>query len=149
MHTVIARYKENTGWAKDISHTIIQKGDDMPNIGREPSSFLLFIVNNYEKLQGEYHFVQGNPFDHSSKTLIYSRPDGAPHHPGLDLHSVCSALELPLLDEYPFTPGGQFTVTTEQIKSRPWEWYVHALYLSTQKENPWAFERLWYTIFDL
>lgn len=150
---VIARYQEDVSWAKDYKHVIIQKDEDMPNVGLEPASFLYFIVTNYLKLEGEYYFVQGNPFDHGNPIdnnpgdTHTSRPDGCPSHCGLQLHDTCMALGLEIRDTYTFTAGGQFKTTAEEIRKRPWEWYVKALYLTTQGQVPWEFERLWGYIF--
>lgn len=146
---VIARHQENIDWAKDYKHVVIQKGKDMPNIGLEVGSFLHFIVSNYDKLKGEYIFVQGNPFDHynpldgKERTTFECKPDGTPHHPNLPIHSICKELDLPILEAYEFNPGGQFKTNSDTIKKRPWEWYVKALHLSLVDNNPWVFERLW------
>jgi hypothetical protein len=145
---VIARHKENLDWVKS-KHIVIQKDKDLPNIGHEPTSFLFFIVKNYCQLEGEYIFVQGNPFDHHNpldgkdRERFTCEPDGAPHDSGLLIHEVCKELDLPILDEYQFHPGGQFKVTAEQIKQREWVWYVKALALCNEGKNPWVFERIW------
>lgn len=151
---VIARYNEDVSWSNKYKRIIIQKDEDVPNIGREITSFLYFIVTNYGKIEGDYVFCQGTPFDHAPNilkgeygTTYTCNANGNPHHPGLDIHAVCRELDLPILEEYTFTPGGQFKVSAETIKKRPWEWYVKAMYLSTQGKNPWIFERLWNYIF--
>lgn len=150
---VIARYQEDVEWSKNHKSVIIQKDVDIPNVGLEPASFLYFIVTHYQKLEGEYIFVQGNPFDHGNPingnpgSTHTSKPDGCPDHCGLKLHEVCLALDLPIRDTYTFTAGGQFKTTAEEIKKRPWEWYVKALYMTTQGQTPWVFERLWPVIF--
>lgn len=146
---VIARYREDISWSDGLKRIVIQKDEDMPNIGYEPASFLFFIIRDYMKLEGEYIFVQGNPFDHNNPLKPHGRkpykckPDGAPQDPNLDIHAVCKELDLPLLDEYTFEAGGQFKTTASQIRKRPWEWYVKALSLSIEGKNPWVFERLW------
>lgn len=151
---VIARYNEDISWSDGKKRVIIQKDEDIPNIGHEPTSFLLYIIKEYCRLEGTYYFVQGNPYDHwnpldgKDRTKFISKPNGTPHHQGLPIHEVCKELELPILDEYEFHPGGQFEVTAEQIKERPWEWYVKALHICTKGENPWVFERLWNYIFE-
>jgi hypothetical protein len=150
---VIARYNEDVSWAKGHKHVLIQKDKDMPNIGLEPASFLYFIVTNYQTLDGDYIFVQGYPFDHGNPIdgnpgdTHTSRPDGCPSHCGLNIHDVCYALDLPIKDTYTFKAGGQFKVNAKDIKDRPWEWYVKALYITTQGQAPWVFERLWSVIF--
>lgn len=145
---VIARYKEDISWAKDKPHVVIQKGEDIPNVGREISSWFWFIIQNYDKLEGEYIFCQGNPFDHAPNIIdaqnYKCKPDGSPHHPGLPIHEVATELGLPILDEYVFKPGAQHKISAEEIKRKPITWYAKALYLSLQedKQYPWCFERL-------
>lgn len=151
---VIAHYNEDLSWAEGRKSVIIHKDIDIPNVGREISTFFYFIVTNYTRLEGDYVFLQGRPNDHAPRwydgnfgETTRDRKDGSPHHGGLDIHSVCRELDLPLLDEYEFIIGGQFKVSAEKIKQRSWEWYTKALYLSTQGNNPWIFERLWSYIF--
>lgn len=74
-YLVVARYKEDTAWLKDVPEEwkpfIIQKQTDlvkgdMPNAGREPTSFLLAIIKNYSQVKPDdkWAFVQANPFPH-------------------------------------------------------------------------------------
>ena len=150
---VIAKYQEDISWADNYTKAVIQKGVDMPNIGREISSFFWFILTNYDKLEGDYIFLQGHPFDHCANVLdILDQPyygvvhkckgDGSPEHNGLNVSGIAVELNLPVLDEYTFYAGAQHRASTEQIKKRPYEWYAKAFSLSLQGQNPWAFERL-------
>jgi hypothetical protein len=63
---VIAKYQEDTTWTLrlKVPSFIVEKGKEMPNVGRETSSYLWYIVTHYDQLQGMYIFCQGNPFDH-------------------------------------------------------------------------------------
>src|SRR5690606_9595889 len=104
---VIARYKEDISWSDSLNRVVIQKDTDLPNLGREISSFLYFIVTNYERLEGEYIFCQGNPLPHAPDVTtrefgkrVTCKADGSPQHKGLPIHEVCRALDLPLLEEY-------------------------------------------------
>lgn len=151
---VIARHNEDVSWSDDYPRVIIQKGVDLPNIGREISSYFYFIVTNYQQLKGEYIFCQGHPFDHAPNFLkelceenYYGKdhncdPMGHPHHPNLDMHKLCKTLQLPIKNQYQFKAGAQFKLTAQQIHQRPWEWYVKALNQSLKGNNPWIFERL-------
>lgn len=76
---VIAKYKEDISWAKDLIHPYIvynkfQKDaalyeHNLTNIGREGQTFFNHIVNNYDNLNEYTAFVQGNPFDHCPNAL--------------------------------------------------------------------------------
>lgn len=159
MHYVIARHTEDISWAKDLQKTVIQKGVDMPNLGREPASYFLFIIENYEMLSGEYVFCQGNPFDHSHDFLSkiqdtnyvgqlhISDCNGEPSDRGFNIDNLLIELGLPTKSEYKFRAGCQFKVSAEEIKSHPYELYVKMLYLEMQGRNPWAFERMMPIIF--
>ncbi len=78
---VIARYKENIDWTKDLDHSLIRhifiynKGEDqldinfnskiivnnLPNLGREAHTYLTYCVNNYNNLPDFVIFLQGTP----------------------------------------------------------------------------------------
>lgn len=145
---VIARYDEDISWAKDMRHVVIQKDKDIPNKGREISSWFWFILSNYDTLEGTYIFAQGHPFDHAKNitdaSIVVCDKRGAPHHSGLPIHEVADALGLPLLDHYEFRPGAQHQATATQIRSRSYEWWAKAFWLSLndEKQYPWVFERL-------
>lgn len=154
MYLVIARYNENISWAENLDKTVIQKGIDMPNIGREPASYLLFILKNYEKLDGEYVFCQGNPFDHdkyfleSIKNNNYfgnyhtSDLNGCNDHCGLRIDLFMDEMGLQKTNSIEFKAGCQFKLTAEQIKLYPYEFYAKMFYLLLKGDNPYIFERL-------
>lgn len=66
VHIVIAHYKEDTEWVKNLKYpyTIISKQqykeDEVPNKGYEASSFLEYIINNYDCLDDYTIFVHGH-----------------------------------------------------------------------------------------
>jgi len=85
MKIVIARYNEPIDWIQKIDpslspHVIYNKGNDdlpshfnvvkVPNEGREAETYLRYIIDNYDQLEGEILFCQGNPFDHMERTII-------------------------------------------------------------------------------
>ena len=145
---VVARHNEDISWIGNRPHVIIQKGKDLPNIGREISSWFWFILREYDKIQGEYIFCQGHPFDHAPNITDGKahtcKADGSPEHPGLDIHWIAKELDLPILNEYTFIAGAQHKVTAEQIHTKTYEWYAKAFQLSLNenKQAPWIFERL-------
>lgn len=173
---VVAHYREDLGWLKDVPDDvfvqIVSKGDEpprgyqyttRPNKGREPESYLSYIVDNYEELTGQYFFCQGRPFDHCHRFMEllskgtedfiwcgnHDKPDthtaanGQPNHPGLDIHAMHRVFEPGKLPEgYAFFPGCQFGVTAEVIRKRPKLVYEKLLSMMYEKDHPWAFERL-------
>lgn len=91
---VVARFNENLDWLlilKNLDIVIYNKGEEnidyikynlnnlnikceiinIPNIGREGSTYIDHIINNYKKLYNYTIFVQAFPFDHCPN--IYSK----------------------------------------------------------------------------
>ena len=67
---VIVRWNEPIDWTREIEYPIhvVQKGTkEIPNIGLEHYGYIYWIQNNYDELEGDYTFLQANPFDHISK----------------------------------------------------------------------------------
>lgn len=154
VHYVIAQYNEDISWADNLDKTVIKKGVDMPNLGRESSSYLFFILNNYEKLDGWYYFVQGDPFDHGfpdKRKIISSTPIEEPRHTSaneqLKLHILCDKLGLPLKQKYDYIVGANFMVHSDEIRKYSFEWYAKIFLLSLEHKTGWELERLWLTIF--
>ena len=162
---VIARHEEDISWAKDLNTFVIQKGEHMDNWGREPSSFLWYIIEHYDVLKGSYMFVQGNPFDHCRNLLDFvdmqpefmslgdhqhiCKGDGNPQHGGLPLEEMYKEfVDAKAPDMYGFKAGGQFIVSAKRIKQLPKEYYQNLLdYVKKVKLAPWCMERLWGYIF--
>lgn len=156
MKFIIARYKEDISWADNLNKDVIQKEVDLPNIGREPSSYLLWILNNYEKLndEEEYVFCQGNPFDHSPNFLDEVRItnyyggnhicdiQGRPDHPGLPMKEFCDKIGIKDTT-FVFKAGCQFKLTKNQIRSIPYTVYIRMYNEIMENEiYCWVFERL-------
>lgn len=166
---VVARWREDVSWTERVSDwtvRIVQKDVDLPNRGREPSSFLWAILNG--PLDDRMAFVQGNPFDHCpalleelSQPVEGYRPlgswfptsdgNGAPNHHGLSVAPTFSAW---LGAEFPgtitFAAGGQFMVSAERIRSRPMDFYrriLDDLMADETGQLPYVAERLWPAIF--
>jgi len=161
MHFVIAQYHEDVSWADNLEKTVITKDTHLPNIGREASSYLLFILNNYSTLEGEYVFCQGNPFPHAPKFLedvhktnyfgdtVQCNLDGSPHHPNLPIHETLIGLELQHGPQLSFKPGCQFKLTAEQIRQKPYSFYAKLFSVFTLNDNmAYIFERLPKSIWD-
>jgi hypothetical protein len=82
-HLVVARHEEDTSWYSRIPSgwklLEVQKGRELPNTGREASSFLWAILHLYPTLQDDdvVAFVQADPFDHTPDIdlfLLLDRP---------------------------------------------------------------------------
>jgi hypothetical protein len=168
---VVARYKEDTSWAKVESWNtyIVQKGEHLPNYGRESLSYLWYIIKHYEELEGLYCFAQGRISDQIPQLpkeleriqsiqdiqFIYTSTfedygDGRPKHPGLDVRGFHKEI-LPN-DEQPKTyhthSAACFVITADKIKSYNKDFYyklfsMHFFY----HDAAWVMERLWGYIF--
>ena len=161
---IVARYKEDVDWVKPYPHFIVQKEEHLPNVGREPSSYLWYIIEHYDKLEGIYFFVQGNPFDHWPNVLEevnraepgfhwhgrlhkqdwwHSMSNGQPYDSGFDIDAMLTKLGLETSESYMFKPGCQFIIDAETIKKKPKEFYIKAKELvEIEPRGPWAFERI-------
>jgi len=154
---VVAKYNEDTKWTRDFENVeIIHKGVDLPNFGREQHTFLWYIVNNYEELNGYYFFVQGNPFDHcedlkevyetrlekkwtplgkklgSKKGERICELDGRPHHGtgNLKIKEFLSDIGINYnRNLIKFYAGGQYSIHSSEIKKKPKEYYEKVLNL--------------------
>ena len=87
---------------------------------------------------------------HHYKRVIHSKPNGLPHHGGMDINGVWVELfEDPPLELYPFTAGAIFAVSRDTIRMRSVEFYKRANELCVDVGlGPWIFERLFISIFD-
>ncbi len=162
---VVARWNEDVSWTADVPPSwrvdVVRKdivpGDgDLPNVGREPGSFLWWIVTSYAAIAPAalYAFVQGDPFPHcpslpaalhhaaergverfepltgdrSHPLQVFSDATGLPHHAGLPVAARYEQwLDRPFPGEVGFWAGGQFIVTGKAILDRDSNWYARVL----------------------
>jgi hypothetical protein len=163
---VVARYQEDISWSDSLpagwERLVVQKDVDVPNEGREASSYLWAMSRLFhEPLDHELVcFAQGNPFDHCPDLLAALEEDsagfrplglwrvecdeaGRPHHQGLPVREQFEAL---LDQEWPgsvkFTAGAQFVVDGRTLRSRPAHGY-RKLQSMMGGVNAWVMERLW------
>jgi hypothetical protein len=154
---IVALYNEDTDWIPENA-VIIKKDIDVPNTGREASSYLHYIVENYDNLPFKMTFCQGNPFDHCPNILSQDYfgdftphgeifecdVTGAPHHSGLPIKSLADMMDVEIPKIIQFIPGAQFTVSKELILKKPKEYYEKLLKIANEHPDaPWVFERLW------
>lgn len=164
---VIARYNEDPSWHEsfdDSEVSVITKNIDTPNIGRESSSWLLWILNNYCKLPDYVTFLQGNPFDHTTMESITEEPTGrymrhgqllecdahgSPHHNGLNMRTGADIMGVELKGVIPFCMGAQFTVSRDNLMKYSYEKYAELFKYSICAHNaPWELERLWESFYN-
>lgn len=173
---VVARHQEDVGWLDKLpagwTPMVVEKGTDVPNMGREATSYLWAIEMLYDRLVDFdiVAFVQGDPFDHCSdlieKLEAISRQylqgsykdlgddervtfgDGSSDHPGIP---VRAAYEKWTGNKWPgnvrFSPGAQFATTGAKIKRQPVSWYRQLAEVVSEGAGPWVIERLWRTLF--
>ena len=146
-HLIIAKYKEPVEkWLhlvpSDWTRTIITKGKDIPNEGREGSTFLYAICNLYDTLEDNdlVACVQGDPLPHTKPenfTAALNRGTdkfswigdyrnlcdaaGCPDHPGLPIGKFYTQMTGKLMEPkqmIEFHNGGEFIVTGKAIRAR-------------------------------
>lgn len=169
---VVARWTEDVSWAASVTGwrvMLVQKGTDVPNRGREPSSFLWAIDRLYDETEPDdtLAFVQGHPFDHCPDLLnrlvepvtrfsplgfwhTFSDANGGPHHRGVPVGACYEAwLESPFPGTVEFTAGGQFAISGEALQAHSAEVYqrIYNDLMADEGMKPWAVERLWPAIF--
>jgi glycosyltransferase involved in cell wall biosynthesis len=171
---VVARHEEGVGWYKyipsDWKIMEVKKGREVPNTGRECSSFLWAILRLYDTLADSdlVGFVQGDPYPHCADIelgLLLDRPTdgfralgdfnwvsgdkGQPHHresiPVADRYEEWFGKKWP--GAVRFAPGGQFVVNGADIRAHPKEFYGRLLTAMDDGWNPWVLERLWPVMF--
>lgn len=172
MELVIARYKEDTSWIKNITRakktTLYNKFYDetikLPNVGRESHSYLYHIVNNYSTLEDYTTFLQGNPFDHEpnitqlindtkleNNNLYFGRTIKISSKT-LPINYLLNLLfDIEIHYKIRFYCGAQFIITKESIRSKPKDFYVFLLKLVSYHINPieaYIFEVIWPYIFN-
>lgn len=153
---VVARYKENIDWTKSHKNVcIVQKDKDLPNIGREASSYLWWIIKNYQNIPDEVHFLQGDPFPHSDSNLLSnyfpeSDKNGCGLHCGLRIEEISKPLGIDIPDKWSFPAGANFIVSKSEILKYDLKWYKKAFKLSMEHDQAaWILERLWGFIYNL
>lgn len=167
LRLVVARYQESLDWVQRVDkkwhRSIVTKGVQVPNTGREASSYLWAMEEFYED-DGWICFVQGAPFHHYpalytilnktpqyplqyvplGKGFVKSDEDGGPHDQGLPVKEWWEAM----IGEWPgaatFAPGAQFIVPAAYIRARTLD-EIRALreLCDTTEYGAHTMERLW------
>jgi len=173
---VVARHNEDVSWLEEVAGwegLVVQKGLDLPNVGREASSYLWAMQRLYDGIADDdlAAFCQGSAFDHFDREELdepveWFRPlgaraptgpisgwhrsfaDGAPDHPGLPIRESYEAwVARPWPGHVDFVAGAQFIVTGACLKQHPKERYA-GLAEQMNGPGPWVMERLWAAFFN-
>ena len=170
MKIIVAKYKENIDWTRTLGGEVIVINKDpdittdydLPNdCGRECSSYLDYIIKNYDSLDGEYLFTQGRHEDQAPElpTELHNKryfghfyecnEAGGPHLPtGAPLHQYCDFLEVEKKNHYKFRCGAFMRLNATDLKSHPKEYYKTMLnFAQTETISSHWFERLWPLVF--
>jgi hypothetical protein len=175
---VVARYNENITWLNEINceYVIYNKGNDnidhnykkLENIGREPHTYITYILENYNNLPDVVCFVQGNPFDHCNNIVskinnfnsdIEVLSDNIYDYDSqLYIDDVCNIL-FNSSKRPKFGAGAQYILNKNYILSKSYDWWEKAMDLfnsenvfSTNELRdlhlPHIYERLWIEIWS-
>ena len=157
---VIARYNEDVIWKdKFPSSFVVQKGEHLPNEGREPCSYLWYIIENYDLLEGNYLFTQGNP-NETPEIFTHTYTDDFYWFKGREVTYKCDLRGIPqdnidivsflkecnltyTLDYIVFNGCCTFSINAKDIKKNTKEYY-QSIYNAILKvpRGEYAFERL-------
>jgi hypothetical protein len=166
---ILARWVKDISWSDQYANerVVIQKGEDTPNIGREPHAYIWYIINNYDKLKGVYFFLQDDPRDHcpnihdeitntkgdfrwfGNRDNLTCNMNGAPH----DRVNITKFLEECGIeyDKPNITFNGccLFMITADKIKEHEVEYYEKILKaIESVPRGEYAFERCLGLIFN-
>jgi hypothetical protein len=142
LRLVVARHDEDLGWLDRVDRrwhrSVITKGQQVPNTGREASSWLYAMENVCREDDGWVCFVQGDPFDHYPELLtvlnkaagypsqfvplgtemLSSDGTGGPHDSNLEVADWFEAMIAPWPGSINFAPGGQFLAPAWILRGR-------------------------------
>lgn len=181
---VISRFNEDISWINGLNCkiTIYNKGEPcgfnaikLENVGREATTILYHIINNYNNLAEYTAFLQGNPFEHAknAKQIISALPNNISKL--YKFSEGCYAIADKILNEtqssiskfnvFPedfyktfflepnskffYASGAQYLVHRDNIKNKEIGFYKTILNSYEWKNHePWSIERNWPMIFD-
>jgi len=144
MVVIIAKYKEDIEWARNLPDVIVYDKSDTPvigaikleNVGRESDTYLRYIIDNYYNLPENITFLQGNPFDHTNGCLEYPYTntmtpfnthiieEPIDQYPGLHMREYFRDIfGINAPDKLKVIYGAQFTVHRDRILSRSIKFY--------------------------
>jgi hypothetical protein len=167
---VVARYNEDLSWLNYLPYGwepfVVHKEIDVPNEGREASSYLWALQRLSVAPTDVLAFCQGDPFEHShhfferlescptdrftylSDWIVEDDANGSPHHPRLPLGKAYERLiggKPPKMFE--FAAGAQFAIPGRLALKHTQSHYAALMDEANVDPGPWLLERLWKYIF--
>jgi hypothetical protein len=170
-HLVVARHLEDLSWLEslpdDWTPFVVYKDVDIPNKGREASSYFyalqklsygpgdtLAFVQGHPGIHG-HHFIErlNGPMDGFTWLSEWVTSDdhyGYPHHPDLPLADKWREWfnEYPP-DRFEFGAGAQFAIPGSLALKHDKQFYASMFEHANQGNAPWLFERYWQYIFEV
>lgn len=173
LRLVVARHTEDLSWLDKVDpvwhRTIITKGQQVPNTGREASSYLWAMENICYEDDGWVCFLQGNPFGHFdglfealnkpmqyelqmtplARGFVPTDAHGAPHDADLPVREFFERFigPWPTADDgqLMFGPGAQFIVPAAYIRGHTRD-EIREIREAVDEhpEGAWAMERIWH-----
>lgn len=168
-------YEEDLSWLHAVNkkwhRSIVTKGQQVPNTGREASSYL-WAMEQYRDDDGWLCFVQGDPFDHYPQLLtllnkveeypkqfvplgncfVATDGNGLPHHGGLPVKEWFEALIAPWPGDEKgllFAPGAQFLLHGSMLREKSVDDYRAVREkVDNDPAGAWVMERLWWPWFE-
>ena len=168
LRLVVAAYDEDLSWLKQVDKkweiSVIRKDKDIPNVGREASSFLYAMEKFYED-DGWICFLQGDPFHHCTNILnllnnirdyylifiplsdkvLQTYANGGPYDRNLPVKEWHERWIGKWPGNIAFAPGGQFITPAAWIRSRTLEELREARTAVEELDvGAYTMERLWH-----
>ena len=171
MKLVIAHYNEDLKWLSRVpSHheiIVLEKERFMPNLGRDVASHFLYMLQNWQTMEGNYIFCQGDPFWHHPWFVadigtrnywgwnLLVENDGSNYWTDMSrfeqypmmLHTMCERLGIPMVSNWCFRQGCQFAITGDQVRQLSYERMCEALAISVLPEGPYGLEIMYPMLF--
>lgn len=147
---VASEYMDVKIYDKSIHNTPYTK---LPNVGREPHTYMHHIIEYYDSLPEWTIFAQDNPFEHvnnwteiisgdentwnclatsiqdrgyffSNMGILISDQNGVPHHPGLPIADLWNSTFTQKCPPFlEFTPSCHFIIHRSKIRLRSKQFY--------------------------
>lgn len=171
-YLIVARHLEDLTWLSEIPDAwtpfVVYKDVDIPNEGREASSYFYALSTIQYRPGDTLAFLQGEPFAHIRADVLRERLDGPiegftwlgewvvaddhdghPHHGNLPVGEKFDKwIGGKRPEEFEFAAGAQFAMPAEYALQYDRAFYERMMLEANEDDNPWIFERLWRYLFD-
>lgn len=162
MKVVVAHHNEDISWLKRIEsdHEVIVVEKLMPNVGRDVATHLLYILTNFQSMQGDYLFCQAEPFWHHPWFVsdIGTRryfgwnmtvPNDGYHlwtnmtrfnTTPITVNEMLNRMGLPVVRNFHFRQGCQFVLSGEEVRRLNYQRLAAAFSIAVLPEGPFGLE---------